>query len=70
MRKQIPTFVKWAGGKKQLIEQFKPLFPEKINRYLEPFVGGGAVLFYVLKNYKPKDVFIFDINEEIPFQAV
>jgi len=65
MRKQIPTFVKWAGGKKQLIEQFKPLFPEKINRYLEPFVGGGAVLFYVLKNYKPKDVFIFDINEEL-----
>jgi len=65
MRNSIPTFVKWAGGKKQLLEQFKPFFPEKINRYLEPFVGGGAVLFYVLKNYKPKEVFIFDINEEL-----
>lgn len=65
MKNQIPTFVKWAGGKKQLIEQFKPFFPEKIERYLEPFVGGGAVLFYVLKNYKPKKVFIFDINEEL-----
>jgi len=65
MKKQIPTFVKWAGGKKQLIEQFKPLFPKEIKRYIEPFVGGGAVLFYVLKTYKPKEVFIFDINEEL-----
>jgi len=65
MKKQIPTFVKWAGGKKQLIEQFKPLFPKEIKRYLEPFVGGGAVLFYVLKTYKPKEVFIFDINKEL-----
>jgi len=61
----IPTFVKWAGGKKQLLEQFKPFFPKKINRYIEPFVGGGAVLFFVLKEYKPKEVFIFDINEEL-----
>ena len=43
----IPRFVKWAGGKQQLIEQFKPLFPKKLNRYFEPFVGGGAVAFYV-----------------------
>lgn len=65
MKNQIPTFVKWAGGKKQLIEQFKPFFPKEIKRYIEPFVGGGAVLFYVLKTYKPKEVFIFDINEEL-----
>ncbi|HJX51083.1 MAG TPA: DNA adenine methylase [Candidatus Nanoarchaeia archaeon] len=65
MKNQIPTFVKWAGGKKQLIEQFKPFFPENIDRYLEPFVGGGAVLFYILKKYKPKEVFIFDINAEL-----
>lgn len=65
MKNQVPTFVKWAGGKKQLLEQFKPFFPRKINRYIEPFVGGGAVLFYVLKNFKPKEVFIFDINEEL-----
>ena len=65
MKKKIPTFVKWAGGKKQLLDQFKPFVPRKINRYLEPFVGGGAVLFYILKNHKPKEVFIFDINEEL-----
>ena len=50
MKKGVPTLVKWAGGKKQLLEQFKPLFPKKITTYLEPFVGGGAVAFYIIKN--------------------
>lgn len=64
--KNIPTFVKWAGGKKQLIEQFKPFFPEKIERYFEPFVGGGAVAFYLLKNHPEiKKIFLSDINEEL-----
>jgi len=58
-------FIKWAGGKKQLLEQFKPLFPKKIERYFEVFVGGGAVLFYIIKNYNPKYVFISDINREL-----
>ncbi len=58
-------FVKWAGGKKQLIEQFKKFFPQKIERYFEPFVGGGAVLFFVLRNYQPKEVIISDTNEEL-----
>lgn len=65
MNNGIPTFVKWAGGKKQLLEQFKPFFPKKINRYMDVFVGGGAVLFYILKNYKPKGVIISDINPEL-----
>lgn len=65
MKNNIPTFVKWAGGKKQLIDQFKQFFPKEIDRYFEPFVGGGAILFYILKNYKPKEVYIFDINEEL-----
>ncbi|MBU1202102.1 MAG: DNA adenine methylase [Nanoarchaeota archaeon] len=65
MNLNIPKFVKWAGGKTQLIEQFKPLFPSKIDRYFEPFVGGGAVLFYVIEIYSPKKVFISDINEEL-----
>ena len=65
MSNSIPTFVKWAGGKKQLIEQFKPFFPSKINRYLEAFVGGGAIAFHILKNHKPKEVIISDINGEL-----
>ena len=65
MKREIPTFVKWAGGKKQLLNQFKQFFPEKIDRYLEPFAGGGAVAFYIIKNYKPKEIIISDVNEEL-----
>ena len=65
MKKGVPTLVKWAGGKKQLLEQFKPLFPKKITTYLEPFVGGGAVAFYIIKKYKPRKVILSDVNEEL-----
>jgi DNA adenine methylase len=40
-------FVKWAGGKAQLLPQFEPYFPATFTRYLEPFVGGGAVFFHL-----------------------
>lgn len=62
---EIPKFVKWAGGKGQLIEQLTPLFPKKIERYFEPFVGSGAVFFYIIQKYSPKEVLISDINEEL-----
>jgi len=62
---KIPTFVKWAGGKTQLISQFTKFFPVKIERYFDVFVGGGAVAFYIMQKYKPKEVFISDINEEL-----
>jgi DNA adenine methylase len=65
VEEDIPKFVKWAGGKGQLIEQFVPLFPKKIERYFEPFVGSGAVFFYIIQKYKPKEVFLSDINEEL-----
>ncbi|NQU98435.1 DNA adenine methylase [Candidatus Woesearchaeota archaeon] len=65
MNVKIPRFVKWAGGKTQLINQFKPFFPKQIERYFEPFVGGGAVLFYIIQKFSPKKVFISDTNEEL-----
>ncbi len=65
MKKGAPTFVKWAGGKKQLLGQFEKFFPKKMNRYLEPFVGGGAVAFYIIQKYKPKEVILSDTNEEL-----
>ncbi|MEW6617691.1 MAG: DNA adenine methylase [Patescibacteria group bacterium] len=65
MKKEVPGFVKWAGGKKQLLEQFKKYFPKTINNYYEPFAGGGAVAFFIIKNYSPKEVLISDINEEL-----
>lgn len=65
MKTNVPTLVKWAGGKKQLLPQFKSYFPKPINKYFDPFVGGGAVAFYILKYYKPKEALISDSNEEL-----
>ncbi|MBW6461865.1 MAG: DNA adenine methylase [DPANN group archaeon] len=62
---EIPKFIKWAGGKTQLIEQFIPLFPKKIERYFEPFLGSGAVFFYIIEKYKPKEILLSDINKEL-----
>ncbi|MDW8237271.1 MAG: DNA adenine methylase [Aquificaceae bacterium] len=54
-------FVKWAGGKRQLLRVIKRRIPSSYNRYIEPFVGGGALLFELL----PKRAIINDINEEL-----
>ena len=58
-------FIKWVGGKSQLIEEIREKYPSKIEKYCEPFVGGGAVLFDVLSHYQPKTVLINDINKEL-----
>ena len=63
-------FLKWAGGKGQLINTFDEMFPNelkegKIKTYIEPFVGGGAVLFHVLQNYDIEKAYINDINKEL-----
>jgi len=62
---EIPRFIKWAGGKVQLINQFIPFFPKKIDRYFEPFLGSGAVFFYIIQTFKPKEVYLSDTNEEL-----
>lgn len=41
----LTSFVKWAGGKRQLLPQIRERMPQTFNRYFEPFVGGGAVIF-------------------------
>ena len=58
-------FVKWVGGKSQLLDEIREKYPSQIEKYCEPFVGGGAVLFDVLNKYKPKKVLINDINREL-----
>lgn len=68
-RKAKP-FVKWAGGKKQLLSQFEALYPPvlkqgQIENYVEPFIGGGAVYFDVMRNYPIKKAHLFDVNEEL-----
>lgn len=54
-------FLKWAGGKGQLIQQYLPYFPEHFNTYYEPFLGGGAVFFHLL----PAQAVLMDINPEL-----
>lgn len=56
-------FVKWAGGKTQLLNDIKSLMPKEFNNYYEPFVGGGALFFDVA----PKTAVINDSNEELIF---
>ena len=62
--------LKWAGGKGQLLEQIEQKLPLKlkmngIKRYIEPFVGGGAVLFDIYNRYNIQEAFLFDINPEL-----
>lgn len=64
-------FIKWVGGKGQLIEQLDLLLPADFENwkdvtYVEPFVGGGAMLFYMLQRYSNiRHVVINDINEDL-----
>ena len=58
----VKPFIKWAGGKSQLINDIRTKYPKKIDCYCEPFVGGGAVLLDVLANMLPEIVVIIDIN--------
>lgn len=61
----VKPFIKWAGGKSQLLNEIRAKYPETIDKYCEPFVGGGAVLFDVLANCHPREVLINDINAEL-----
>ncbi|WP_421655020.1 DNA adenine methylase [Leptothermofonsia sp. ETS-13] len=54
-------FLKWAGGKGQLIQQYIPHFPKYFSTYYEPFLGGGAIFFYL----QPVQSFLMDINPEL-----
>lgn len=73
---RLPDYVdcrpvlKWAGGKGQLLDQIEQKLPLKlkmggIKRYIEPFVGGGAVFFDIYNNYNIQEAFLFDINPEL-----
>ncbi len=65
----IKPFLKWAGGKSQLLNEIRKKYPQKlgvkITKYAEPFVGGGAVLFDILSKYNLKEIYINDINQEL-----
>lgn len=64
-------FLKWAGGKTQLLNVIEDRFPDeikktrKISKYFEPFVGGGALFFHLMNNYEVDESYIYDINKEL-----
>lgn len=67
---KVKPFVKWAGGKRQLLPEInsklpKDIYEGNITRYIEPFLGGGAVFFDLISKYKFNDIVINDINKEL-----
>lgn len=63
-------FLKWVGGKTQLIEQLDSNVPPElrdgqISRYIEPFVGGGSFFFHIAQKYSLKDLIISDSNQDL-----
>lgn len=65
----LKPFVKWVGGKSQLVEQIEKLLPtggeNRLTKYAEPMVGGGALFFSVLSKYNFEELYISDINNEL-----
>lgn len=63
VRVKASPFIKWAGGKGRLLPQMAPFFPpsDRYVRYFEPFLGGGAVFFFL----QPASAFLSDLNEEL-----
>ena len=59
--KLVMPFLKWVGGKRQLMTDIEPLLPKRISTYYEPFVGGGAVFLHT----QPKKAVINDYNSEL-----
>ena len=60
-KNNIAPFVKWAGGKRQLLGRISERMPQEFNNYYEPFIGGGAVLFEL----QPDNAVINDINPSL-----
>ena len=63
-------FLKWAGGKTQLLQKFHSHYPaalknNSIKNYYEPFLGSGAVFFDIVQRYKIEQAYLYDINEEL-----
>lgn len=63
-------FLKWAGGKAQMLPQFQQYYPQelrdsKIEHYFEPFLGGGAVFLDIAQNYRISSAYLCDINPEL-----
>ena len=72
----LKPFVKWVGGKSQLVEKIEEMLPcedeKPLTKYAEPMVGGGALFFSMLSKYDFEELYVSDINAELinAYQAV
>jgi len=62
---QPKPFVKWAGGKTQLLDKLYENIPETFNTYYEPFLGGGALFFFLYSNGLISKAILSDLNDEL-----
>ena len=58
---KIKPFLRWVGGKRWLVKNYSEHFPTNYNKYIEPFLGGGSVFFYL----KPRESILSDLNSEL-----
>tara|TARA_B100000900_G_scaffold295576_1_gene254220 strand:+ start:5279 stop:6241 length:963 start_codon:yes stop_codon:yes gene_type:complete len=68
--KSFKPFVRWAGGKTQLLPQLIDKIPDFIKNgdkfnYVEPFLGGGSFFFYIIENYNPQKCYVNDLNKNL-----
>jgi DNA adenine methylase len=63
--RDVHPFVKWAGGKGQLLSELDKLIPTQINRYFEPFFGGEAMFFYLMSRGIRFNACLSDTNDEL-----
>ena len=61
----MTPFIKWVGGKRQLLSQFQSLYPHNFDTYIEPFVGAGAVFFDIVGKYEPTKIILNDLNNDL-----
>ena len=68
--KKLKPFVKWVGGKNQLLEQFENYYPNELRKgiiknYVEPFLGGGTLFFALSQRYKIENAYLSDLNKDL-----
>ena len=70
MKVKARPFIKWVGGKGQLLNQFEDYYPSdlrnrKLKKYSEPFLGGGAVFFEVMQRFNVESAYVSDVNKDL-----
>src|SRR5215469_15874337 len=63
--RDVHPFIKWAGGKSQLLPELDKMIPSQFNRYFEPFLGGGAMFFYLMLRGIRFNACLSDTNVEL-----